>query len=90
MLLKSALLSASALAALLTVPAYAQVYLLQEMQPTLVKPAVLYGLLQGQKSSFGAFYGFPFRCEGGDAYCLPVRIIQRGGQVLRIEQEYLP
>ncbi len=74
----------------LTVPAWAQVYLLLDMQPTLVKPAVLYNLLQGEKSSFGVFYGFPFRCEGVDANCLPVRIIQRGGQVVRIEQEYLP
>ena len=73
----------------LTVPAWAQVYLLQAGQPTLVKPAVLYSLLQGEKSPFGTFYGFPFRCEGENARCLPVRIIQRGGRVLRIEQEYL-
>lgn len=74
----------------LRVPAWAQVYLLLDMQPTLVKPAVLYRLLQGETSSFGAFWGFPYRCEGEDAYCLPVRITQRSGQVLRIEQEYLP
>jgi hypothetical protein len=74
----------------LTMPPWAQVYLLQQMQPTLVKPAVLYSLLQGEKSSFGTFYGFPFRCEGENPACLPVRIIQRGGKVLRIEQEYLP
>ena len=74
----------------LTVPAWAQVYLLQEMQPTLVRASVLYSLLQGERSAFGAFYGFPYRCEGEEAYCLPVRIIRRGGQVVRIEQEYLP
>jgi hypothetical protein len=71
----------------LNVPAWAQVYLLQGKQPTLVKPAVLYSLLQGEKSPFGTFYGFPYRCEGASSDCLPVRIIQRGGRVLRIEQE---
>lgn len=74
----------------LTVPAYAQVYLLQGGQPTLVRPAVLYSLLRGEKSPFGAFDGFPFNCGGEESDCLPVRIIQRGGRVLRIEQEPLP
>lgn len=70
----------------LTVPAWAQVYLLQQGQPTLVRPAVLHTLLQGEKSPFGAFFGFPYRCEGDAPNCLPVRITQRDGQVLRIDQ----
>lgn len=74
----------------LSVPPWAQVYLRQQGQPTLVKPAVLYSLLQGEKSPFGAFQGFPFRCEGEGARCLAVRIIRRGEQALRIEQENLP
>lgn len=74
----------------LMVAPYAQIYLLQQMTPTLVKLATFHQLLQGEASSFGAFNGFPHRCDTQeDSSCLPVRIVQRGGWVVRIEQVYL-